>query len=178
MPVVEDTIGILSNADDKESDDESNAKSLDLLNGIVSTRADGVHGSNGHGSGGRSREHKVQLAGDVDDEESSKRDGGEKTEEGADEGDGENATEILLRVVRHEVQAVHGGETSDEDTGHTTSTGGSGLDDRVLLGTELATEKRNVGQGLGQHEDETITEDGTEHSSGEGEASLETYRSC
>jgi hypothetical protein len=173
VPVVEDTVGVLTNADDEQGNDESNAKRLDLANSIVGTRAHGVHGADGHGGGGRGREDEVQLTSDVDDEESSKRNSSEKAEEGADQSDCENAAEILLGVVGEKVETVHGGETGDEDTGHTTGAGGGGLDDGVLLGTEPASEEGNVGEGLCEHEDETVTEDGAEHGSRESETSLE-----
>jgi hypothetical protein len=174
VPVVEDAVGVLTNADDEQGNDESNSERLDLADGIVGTGAHSVHGADGHGGGGGSREDEVQLTSDVDDEESSERNSSEETEEGADESDCENAAEILLGVVGEEVETVHGGETGDKDTGHTTGTGSSGLDDGVLLGTELASEEGNVGEGLCEHEDETVTEDGAEHGGRESETSLET----
>jgi len=135
-----------------------------------------VHRSDGHGGGSRSREHKVQLASDIDDEESSERNSSEETEEGADESDGENTAEILLGVVGEEVETVHGGQTGDEDSGHTTGSGGGGLDDGVLLGSEFASEHRDVREGFCEHEDESVTENGAEHGSREGETSLETCK--
>lgn len=174
VPVVEDTVSVLSNADDEKGNDEGNAERLDLSDGISGTGTNSVHGSDGHGSGGGRGEDKVQLARNVDDEEASEGNSSEETEEGADKGDGEDAAEILLGVVGEQVETVHGGETGDEDTGHTTGTGGGGLDDGVLLGTEAASEERDVGQGLSQHEDEAVTEDGAEHGGGESETSLET----
>jgi hypothetical protein len=171
---VEDTVGVLTNTDDEQGNDEGNTKRLDLADSIVGTRAHSVHGADGHGGGGGSREDEIQLTSDVDDEESSERDSSEETEKGADESDCENAAEILLGVVGEEVETVHGGETGDENTGHTTGTGSGGLDDGVLLGTELASEERDVGERLCEHEDETVTEDGAEHGSRESETSLET----
>lgn len=177
VPVVKNTIGILSNTDDEQSNDESNTQSLDLSERISRTGSNSVHGSNSHSGSSRRREDEVKLPGDIDDEESSERNSSEETEEGADEGDGEDTAKVLLGVVGEEVETVHGGETGDEDTGHTTSASGSGLDDRVLLGTEFAAEDGDVREGLCQHEDEAITEDGTKHGSGESETSLEAYSS-
>jgi hypothetical protein len=174
VPVVQNTISILTNTDDEQGNDESNTKRLDLADSIISTRSNSVHRSDSHGGGSRSREHKVQLASDIDDEESSERNSSEETEEGADEGDGENTAEILLGVVGEEVETVHGGQTGDEDSGHTTGSGGGGLDDRVFLGSEFASEEGDVGEGFCEHEDESVTEDGAEHGSRESETSLET----
>lgn len=177
VPVVKNTIGVLSNTDDEQSNDESNAQSLDLSQRISRTGSNSVHRADSHSGSSRCREDKVKLSGDVDDEESSEGNSSEEAEEGADEGDGEDATKVLLGVVGEEVETVHGGETGDEDTGHTTGASGSGLDDGVLLGTELAAEDGDVREGLCQHEDEAITEDGAEHGSGESETSLETCSS-
>jgi hypothetical protein len=175
VPVVKNTIGILSNTDDEKSNDESNTQSLDLSERISRTRSNSMHGSNSHSRSSRRREDEVKLPRDIDDEESSKRNSSEETEESADEGDGEDTTEVLLGVVGEEVETVHGGETGDEDTGHTTCACGSGLDDGVLLGTEFTAEDGDVREGLCQHEDEAITEDGAEHGSGESETSLEAF---
>lgn len=174
VPVVQDAIGVLAHDDEEEGSDEGVAKSLDLLQGIGGTGSDGVHRTDGHGGGSGGGEDEVQLSGDVDDEELSKRDSGEETEEGADKGDGENTAEIALGVVREKFQPVHGGETGHEDTGHATGAGSSSLDDGVFLGSELLADIRDAGQELGQHENEAIAEDGSEHGRGKGEASLET----
>jgi hypothetical protein len=48
------------------------------------------------------------------------------------------------------------------------------LDDGVFLGSELASQKGDIGEGFGEHEDESVTEDGAEHGSRESETSLET----
>lgn len=173
VPIVKNTIGILSNADDEQSNNESNTQRLDLSQRISCTRSNSVHGSNGHSSSSRRREDEVELPRDIDDEESSEGNSSEEAEEGADKGDGEDATKVLLGVVGEQVETVHGGETGDEDTGHATGAGGSGLDDGVLLGTEFAAEDGDVREGLCEHEDEAVTEDGAEHGSGEGETSLE-----
>lgn len=177
VPVVKNTIGILSNTDDEQSNDERNTQSLDLPDGIGRTGSNSVHGADGHSGSSRRGEDEVELSGDVDDEESSEGNSSEEAEEGADEGDGEDAAKVLLGVVGEEVETVHGGETGDEDTGHATGASGSGLDDGVLLGTESAAEDGDVREGLCQHEDEAITEDGAEHGSGESETSLETCSS-
>lgn len=174
LPVVENTVGVLANNDEEKSADEGVSESLDLTQGISGTRSNGVHGTDSHGGGGGRREDKVELASDIDDEELAKRHGGEKAKEGTDKGDCQDTSEVLLGVIGEQVETVHGGEAGDEDTGETTGAGGGGLDDGVLLGTELLADEGDAGETLCQEEDETVAEDGTEHGGGKGETSLET----
>jgi hypothetical protein len=155
-----------------------------------------VHGANGHGCGSGGGEDEVQLASDVDDEELAERDSSEETEEGAHEGDCDDATEILLGLVGEETELVHGWETGNEETGKTTGTSGRGLDDGVLLGTEVHANVRDLGEDLGKDLNleesllvlgldrivvlesgmtyNTETKDGTEHGSRESETGLQT----
>ena len=107
-----------------------------------------MHGADSHGGGGRRGEDEVQLASDVDDEELAERDSGEETEEGANEGAGQDTAPVPRGVVGERLAPVHGRETGDEETGHTTGTGSSSLDDGVLLGTKVHAEEGNLGEDL------------------------------
>ena len=134
-----------------------------------------MHGADGQGDGGRRGEDELELTGNLDDEELAKGGNVEETQEGADKGNGEDGADVVLGSVAlaHGIKAVHGGNTGDEDTRNTTSTGSSGLDDGVFLGTENTTDDGNP-PGPRHHLDDTVTENSTEHVGAEGETGLET----
>lgn len=130
-----------------------------------------MFGYSGRLTGGK---HELELPRHVDHEELPQRDGEEETEEGADQGEGKNATKVLLRCFE-QVQVVHGRQSGDEEATQTTSTDGRSLDDTVLLRAEETAQNRGLfGHGLGYRLDDGEAEDGAEHTGGEREARLET----
>lgn len=150
VPVVQNTIGILRDNDVNESTDKGVSESLDLLHRVGGSATDSVHGTNGHGCSSGGGEDEVQLASDVDDEELAERDSGKETEEGADKGDCDDATEILLGIVGEEAELIHGRKTGDEEAGKTACTSCGGLNDGVLLRTEIHTDIGDLGEDLGK----------------------------
>ncbi|KAJ0164058.1 hypothetical protein CTA2_1829 [Colletotrichum tanaceti] len=146
VPVVQNAIGVLGDDDVDEGAGEAVTQGLDLLGGVGGSAADGVHGADGQGGRGgwvsesaferraQKGEARCILPGDVDDEELAQGHGREEAEEGAGDGDGQDAAKVLTRVLGHEVELVHGGEGGDEETGHAAGTGGSGLDDGAGVG--------------------------------------------
>lgn len=99
VPVVKDTDGVVAGDTLDNGSAESDTKCLKLLHGLGTTAASCVHGSDGHGSSSRSREHEAELTGDVDDKKFTERSDEEKTEEGTDKGQGEDPSNVVNRVV-------------------------------------------------------------------------------
>lgn len=174
MPIVKDTNGVVRGNSLDEGDHESPGEALELAGSIKSAGSTSVHGADGDGSGGGSWEDELELARNLDDEEAAEWGDHEDTEEGADNGQGEDTANILLWGSSEKLQLVHGWEGGDEKGGHSTSTDGCGLDDGVLLWSEVTSNdwKLRLGHGL----DDTETENGTKHGGGESETSLETCR--
>lgn len=174
VPIVEDTNGVVRANSLNEGEHESPGETLELAGSIKGTGSTSVHRADGDGSGGSSWEDELELAGNLDDEEAAQWGDHEDTEEGADNGQGEDTANIFLWGSSEKLQLVHGWERSDEKGGHSTSTDGGGLDDGVLLWSEVTSNdwKLRLGHGL----DDTETENGTEHGGGESETSLQTCR--
>ena len=174
VPIVEDTNGVVRCNSLDEGDHESPGETLELAGSLEGTSSTSVHGADGDGSSRGSREDELELAGNLDDEEAAKWGDHEDTEEGADNGQGEDTANILLWGSSEKLQLVHGWEGGDENGGHSTSTYGGGLDDGIFLWSEVTSNDRKL--RLGHSLEDTEAENGTEHGGGECEPGLQTCR--
>lgn len=96
---------------------------------------------------------------------------------GRDNGEGEKTREIRDGVLE-ELQLVQGRDGGDEDTAETTSSGGSCLDNGVLLGAEGATKDWEVlAEGLAEEGEDGKPENGTEQVGAKSPTSFQTYKS-
>lgn len=144
VPVIEDTDSIIRGNALYESGAECEGEGLELADGLASARGTGVHRSDGQSHGGRGGEEQLQFTGNANNEELAERRDEEQTEERTHQSDGDQGAKILLRCALDGVESVDGGNTGDKDTGDTTGSRGRGLDNGVLLGTEVAAQDRPV----------------------------------
>lgn len=172
VPVVKDTNGIVRGNSLDEGYHKGPGETLELAGSIKGTGSTSVHGADGDGSGGSSWKDELELAGNLNDEEAAEWSDHEDTEEGADNGQGEDTANIVLWGSSEKLQLVHGWEGGDKKGRHSTSTNGGGLDDRILLWSKVASNdwKLRLGHGL----DDTEAENSTEHGGGESETGLQT----
>ncbi len=156
--------------------DEADAEALELLDGLEAARSAGVHGADGQRDGGRRGKHELELAGDLDDEELAERGHVKQADEGADERDGEDGSDVVPGRVAlsHDAEAVHGRDRSDEDAASAASARRSGLDDGVLLGPEHAADEGEIAARFLEEPEDAVSEDGAEHVGAKREARLQT----
>lgn len=161
VPVVENTNSVQRSHAMANADTERDTKRLELANSVSGTSNAGMHGANSQSRGGVGGEHEPQLSGSSDDEELAQGSNEEESEERAADRQREDLANISRGCAVHDAETVHGRDTGHEDTSDTSSTGSGCLDDAVLLRTERASENGQV--GLGDHLDDSVTEDGAEH---------------
>ena len=177
MPVIQNTDGIVRGDTVNQSGRKAESQAFELLDGLDATSSTGMHGSDRQANRSRRGEHELELAGDLDNEELAQRGDVEEAEERADKGDGEDGTNVVsgrVSLGHDTVEAVHGRDTGDEDTGDATSARGGSLHDRVLLRTKDTADDGHVSAHLLQELEDTITENGAKHVGAEAETSFET----